>query len=191
MELLRNVLKAIKEHPDRINDIIDSFSDNQYNAKKTLIDMLKNNDIIDKTTDVVIMGSWYGSILVPLLHPIVNSIYLVDLDDDVIRIAKNIFFKDWTNMDYTTRDVFSKPLEADLFINTSCEHMPPLNTLPWKMSGYFAIQSNNMHGIDGHINCVNSMDEFKAQLPKNALIIDEDEIEDTRGIRFTLIGELC
>lgn len=191
MELLRNVLKAIKEHPDCTNDIIDSFSDNQYNAKKTLIDMLNDNEIIDKTTDVVIMGSWYGSILVPLLHPIVNSIYLVDLDDDVIRIAKNIFFKDWPNMDYTTRDVFSKPLKADLFINTSCEHMSPLNTLPWKMSGYFAIQSNNMYGIDGHINCVNSMDEFKSQLPKNALIIDEEEIEDTRGTRFTLIGELC
>ena len=94
MELLRNVLKAIKEHPHLTNDIIDSFSDNQYNAKKALVDMLNDNDIIDNTTDVVIMGSWYGSILVPLLNPIVNSIYLVDLDDEVIRIAKNIFFKD-------------------------------------------------------------------------------------------------
>lgn len=35
--LLRNVLKTIKEEPKLSNDIIDSFSDNQFRAKKTLI----------------------------------------------------------------------------------------------------------------------------------------------------------
>jgi hypothetical protein len=34
------------------------------------------------------------------------------------------------------------------------------------------------------------MDEFKSQLPINSNIIYEEEINDTRGVRYMLIGEL-
>ena len=55
---------------------------------------------------------------------------------------------------------------------------------------YFAFQSNNMFDIEGHINCVETMEEFKYQLPDNADIIVEDEVSDSRGTRFTVIGKL-
>ena len=55
---------------------------------------------------------------------------------------------------------------------------------------YFAFQSNNMFDIEGHINCVNTIEDFKKQLPNNAKVLIEDEIKDDRGIRFTLIGKL-
>jgi hypothetical protein len=55
---------------------------------------------------------------------------------------------------------------------------------------YFAFQSNNMFDIEGHINCVKNIDEFKKQLPNNAKVLIEDEIPDDRGIRFTLVGKL-
>jgi len=44
--------------------------------------------------------------------------------------------------------------------------------------------------IDTHINCVNNGDEFKTQLPKNTEVLVEDEINDERGTRFTLIGKI-
>lgn len=54
---------------------------------------------------------------------------------------------------------------------------------------YFAFQSNNMFGIEGHINCVNSLEEFKQQLPERARVIYEEEVQDTRGTRYMLIGK--
>ena len=49
--------------------------------------------------------------------------------------------------------------------------------------------SNNMYDIEGHINCVSSIEEFKWQLPDNAKVIKEDRIVDDRGTRFILIGK--
>ena len=55
---------------------------------------------------------------------------------------------------------------------------------------YFAFQSNNMFGIEGHLNCVNSLQEFKDQMPERAEILFEEEVEDTRGTRYMLVGKL-
>jgi hypothetical protein len=55
---------------------------------------------------------------------------------------------------------------------------------------YFAFQSNNMFDIEGHVNCVNSLQEFKDQMPERAEILFEEEVEDTRGTRYMLVGKL-
>ena len=34
-------------------------------------------------------------------------------------------------------------------------------------------------------------EEFKKQLPDNAKVLIEDEVEDHRGTRFTLVGKIC
>ena len=54
---------------------------------------------------------------------------------------------------------------------------------------WFAFQSNNMFGIEGHINCVNSLEEFESQLPERARVYFRDEVEDTRGTRYMLVGK--
>jgi hypothetical protein len=198
MKLLKNVLKTIKNHPDKAADIIDSFSDNQFKAKDRLINLLDENGIIDEDSQVVIFGCWYGSILIEKLAPRVKSIVAIDMDQSVIGIGKNNFFPDYDNVDWITTDIFNdkgrrKYIEATLFINTSCEHMPPMKEWEWWHQTdrpYFAFQSNNMYGIEGHTNCVSNMDEFEKQMP-SSYIIDKEEIEDTRGIRFTIIGQIC
>ena len=82
-------------------------------------------------------------------------------------------------------------MNADLVINPSCEHMPSMNTLESlkTSNAYFAFTSNNMYDIEGHVNCVSSIGEFKEQLSSNATILVEDEIEDTRGTRYILVGK--
>ena len=60
----------------------------------------------------------------------------------------------------------------------------------WNNGSYFAVTSNNMYDIKGHVNCVSSIQEFKDQLPSNSTILVEDEIKDTRGIRYMLVGRL-
>lgn len=54
---------------------------------------------------------------------------------------------------------------------------------------HFVFQSNNMRDIPDHINCVSSLEEFKAQLPKRAEVLLEDQIEEERGTRFMLMGK--
>ena len=60
----------------------------------------------------------------------------------------------------------------------------------WPRYDICRLQStNNMFGIKGHINCVNSIDEFEDQLPEGAKVVFREEIKDTRGTRYMLVGK--
>ena len=213
--LLRNVLKAIKEKPELTRDIIDSYGDNQFKSKYALLNAVDNLNFLDKDSTVVIWGSWYGSILIPALTNKVKKIVSIDLDEAPLQIAKNRLFENYKNIEYVCDDVFKTYRDAylntNLIINTSCEHMLPMKEWKWFQKGalatdsqykhkfgspklssncYFAFQSNNMFGIEGHVNCVNSLQEFKDQMPERAEILFEEEVEDTRGTRYMLVGKL-
>jgi len=205
-----NVMQTIHEHLDRKDDILDSFSSNQCKSKSALLNAVNKLDILDAKSTVVIWGGWYGSILIPHLTNKVKKIINIDLDDETTKISKKIF-ENFNNVDYIADDVFAscrkQYRETNLIINTSCEHMLPMKDWPWfgpgavkednipgkdpKISSncYFAFQSNNMFDIEGHINCVNSLEEFKDQLPERAEVLYEEEVEDTRGTRYMLVGK--
>ena len=184
-------------------DLLDSFSPNQFKSKLKLVEHIDKLNILTKNSEIVIFGSWYGSILIPAFYNKVKKITCIDQDAKVISRAKYNLFKDF-NVDFITGDVFEfrdSYKNADLFINTSCEHMKsmkewgpaPTYKNPWwnRVSpAYFAFQSNNMYDIEGHINCVSSMEEFKYQMPDKAEILVEDKIVDDRGTRFMLIGKI-
>ena len=197
-DLDKNRLRQLRQ-----KDVLDSFSPNQFLSKMNLINHIKSLNILDKDTEIVIFGSWYGSILIPAFYNEVKKITCIDMDSDVIHRAKYELFKDF-DVDFITGDVFEfrdQYKNTDLFINTSCEHMKPMKEWgpapeyknPWwdRVSpAYFAFQSNAMFDIPTHINCVNNIDEFKKQLPDRAEVLIEDEIPDERGTRFTLIGKI-
>lgn len=193
-QIFRNVVKEIKENPEYSHDLIDSFSDNQFLAKDKIVSAVI--DHIDKHSEVIIFGSWYGSILIPKLSKHVKKISCIDLDSRVLKISKNRLFSHLKNIEYISGDIFELDLKryhtASLVINPSCEHMRPMKEWQyWKKDMIFALTSNNMHDIEGHINCVNSIQEFKDQLPNNSKILVEDEIKDSRGIRYLMVGKLC
>ena len=193
LQLLKNIMEEVREN----KDLLDSFSLNQFKSKLKLINHIKNLNILNKDSEIVIFGSWYGSILIPAFYNDVKQITAIDKDPKVISKAKYKIFKHY-NVDFISKDVFewapdsSRIKKCNLIINTSCEHMKPMKELePLKNSkSYFAFQSNNMFDIPTHINCVNNIDEFKEQLPSNAKIMIEDHISDDRGTRFLLIGQL-
>ena len=192
-DLLYNVLTATKDFEESKADILDSFSSNQFKAKVTLLEHVEKLNVLTKEDDLVIFGSWYGSILIPKLADKVKRITCIDLDEKVLKIAKNRLFKDYENIEYRVGDIFADDLkrykETKLFINASCEHMKPMKEFKWfEPNSYFAFTSNDMDYIEGHINCVHSLDEFKSQLPENSEVLFEEEVEDTRGIRYMLVG---
>ena len=199
LNLFKNILRELKENSENFLDIIDSFSKNQFTEKIKLIEHIENLNILNEDSEVIIFGSWYGSIFIPALAPKVKRVTCIDLNDQVLKIAKNKLFQDYKNIDYIAADVFAKDRErywsTKLFINTSCEHMPPMKEWPFWSStskdAHFAFMSNNMDYIEGHINCVNSIEEFKNQLPNNFKVLFEDEIVEERGIKYLVVGKIC
>jgi SAM-dependent methyltransferase len=192
IDLFKSIINESKENPD----LLDSYSLNQFKSKENLLHHISKLELINP--NITIFGSWYGSILIPALVDQAEHMTCIDIDERVIAIAKNRLFKKYKNIDFICSDVFNplrdkRIINADLIINTSCEHMTSMKELKYlyKSNAYFAFQSNNMYDIPTHTNCVSSIDEFALQLPDNATIIAKDEVEDDRGIRYTLIGKLC
>jgi predicted methyltransferase len=187
LQLFKNIMAEARHN----KDLLDSFSPNQFKSKELLVKHIKN---MMTPKEVVIFGGWYGSILIPSFKE-TKRITVIDLDEKVISIAKNRLFNHYKNVDFICDDVFkwapdsSRIKKTDLIINTSCEHMRPMKELNLNTKAYFAYQSNNMTSIEGHINCINNIEEFKNQLPNNAKVLIEDEIKDDRGTRFLLIGK--
>jgi hypothetical protein len=200
LKLLQNIMEEVREN----TDLLDSLSPMQFKSKLNLINHIKSLNILNKDSEIVIFGSWYGSILIPAFYNDVKRITAIDMDAKVISKSKYKIFKDY-DVEFITGDIFEKYRDqytsCDLFINTSCEHMKPMKEWgpapkyknPWWYRcspAHFAFQSNNMYDIQDHINCVSTIEEFKTQLPDNAKVLIEDKIKDDRGIRFTLIGQL-
>src|SRR6056300_900903 len=189
LQLFKNIMAESRHN----SDLLDSFSPNQFKSKEKLINHIRDLNIIGQKSEIAILGGWYGSILIPAFKE-VKRITLIDKDEKVISIAKNRLFNHYKNVDFITSDVFHNDRKgriqnANLIINTSCEHMPSMKKLNLDTKSYFAYTSNNMYDIEGHINCVSSIEEFKWQLPDNAKVIIEDKIIDERGTRFLLIGK--
>jgi len=201
--IITNLISSSMREVREDKDLLDSYSPNQFLSKLNLINHIRSLDILNKDSEIVIFGSWYGSILIPAFYDEVKRITCIDQDPKVISRAKYNLFKD-LDVDFITGDVFEfrdSFNDTDLFINTSCEHMKPMKEWgpapeyknPWwgRVSpAYFAFQSNAMFDIPTHINCVNNIEEFKQQLPDRAEVLIEDEIPDERGTRFTLIGKI-
>ena len=192
IDLFKSIINESRENVD----LLDSYSLNQFKSKENLLHHISKLELINP--HIVILGSWYGSILIPALVDHAEHITCIDIDERVIAIAKNRLFKKYKNIDFICSDVFDvnrngRIKNSNLIINTSCEHMTNMSELPalYQSNAYFAFQSNNMCDIPTHTNCVASIDEFYSQLPHNASVIAEDEVEDDRGIRYTLIGKLC
>ena len=201
--IITNLISSSMREVREDKDLLDSYSPNQFLSKLNLINHIRSLDILNKDSEIVIFGSWYGSILIPAFYDEVKKITCIDQDPKVISRAKYNLFKD-LDVDFITGDVFEfrdSFNDTDLFINTSCEHMKPMREWgpaptyknPWwdRVSpAYFAFQSNAMFDIPTHINCVNNIEEFIKQLPDRAEVLIEDKIADERGTRFTLIGKI-
>lgn len=201
--IITNLISSSMREVREDKELLDSYSPNQFLSKLNLINHIRSLDILNKNSEIVIFGSWYGSILIPAFYDEVKKITCIDQDPKVISRAKYNLFKD-LDVDFITGDVFEfrdQYKTTDLFINTSCEHMKSMREWgpapdyknPWwdRVSpAYFAFQSNAMFDIPTHINCVNNIEEFKKQLPDRAEVLIEDEIPDERGTRFTLIGKI-
>ena len=159
-------------------------------AKSWLVEQLSMSPAASiKNKKIVILGSWYGTVLVPLLKYYltdISNIHLIDYDIEAMKIAK------WMNNDITTevKDISFdiRDVKADIIINTSCEHMWHMKDINFE--GLCAFQSNDFTQEDAHVNCVHSLEEFKEQTAITDVYYQGekpfDEYNDCK--RFMIIG---
>ena len=164
-----------RNHPEHLNEYIESVSPKQIECKKWLVDELLK--IPNDFSDIQLYGGWYGYPLIDMLNDVfdINSLYNIDCDNFATaachRMSKHYFKHPFVKTitknveDYTYH--FQYPPEREdikLVINTSSEHMPHLPELvknkKYNKTCVFALQSNNMFDLEEHVNCVNSEDEL-------------------------------
>ena len=120
---------------------------------------------------IAILGGWYGVLAAMFFDDArftIGSIDSFDIDPAVAAVAETLNAAWHERFRAVTQDMYAldyKGLGADLVINTSCEHIADipawLALLP--RSTRVLLQSNDYFSETTHVNCVASLDAFRAQ----------------------------
>jgi len=190
-EHLHHWMQAIRQSPDPIRTM-DAFWSGQLKSKEWLIANLRKH--VKKFVTVDIHGGWNG-VLASLLFqsdiPILN-IRSIDIDPSCESIAVNMNKLEEMVGKFraVTADMCEIRSDADVIINTSCEHITQEQYELW-LSGMphnslLVLQSNN-YNIPEHIRIANSLEEFKNQ--SNLNVFWEGKLELPLYDRYMIIGK--
>jgi hypothetical protein len=186
-------MQAIRQSPDPLRTM-DAFWSGQLKSKEWLIESLTNFcPIKDNPVSIDIHGGWVGTLASLLFQSYiaVKHIRSVDIDPTCESIATMMNKKEEIEGRFkaVTRDMCNTRSDADIIINTSCEHITQeqydvwLSGLPY--NSLFVLQSNN-YDIPEHIRIANNLEEFKTQCGVNVLWAGQLELPFYT--RFMVIG---
>jgi hypothetical protein len=171
---------------------LESFWKGQIYSKLWLIKNLRKH--VSKFVSIDIHGGWNG-VLASLLFQsniYVTGIRSVDIDPECEAIANTINKSEEITGKFTalTADMCSLRSDADVIINTSCEHITQDQYDLW-LSGMphnslIVLQSNN-YIIDEHVRPADSLDHFKEQSHLGT-ILWAGELELPLYTRYMIIG---
>ena len=189
-EHLHYWMQAIRQSDDPMRTM-DAFWSGQLNSKEWLITNLRKN--VNKFVSIDIHGGWVGVLASMLFQSdiYVKNIRSIDIDPTCEPIATMMNKKEEIAGKFraVTADMCAIRSDADVVINTSCEHITqdqydlwlsgmPYNTL-------LVLQSNN-YNIPEHVRIANDLDEFKTQSKIDVLWAGELELPLYK--RFMIIG---
>ena len=66
LQLFKNIMSEARHN----DDLLDSFSPNQFKTKEKLISHIRDLNVINDKSEITILGGWYGSILIPALKEV-------------------------------------------------------------------------------------------------------------------------
>lgn len=187
-------MDAIRNSKDR-DRTLESFWKGQIHSKVWLIENLKQHLTYSERHKIAIYGGWNG-VLASLLYNSgisIACISSIDIDPACEEIARTI------NKRYEIQGIFNAITadmcdyvvdDADIVINTSCEHITQEQYEQWlslqPKDSIIILQSNNFFDCDEHIRCVNHIDEFVSQSRIQPLY--SGEYEHPKYKRFMIIG---
>ncbi len=147
------------EFSPRYDEFRDMFSGGQIRSKLWVLNQLENLPLTNNKK-FVIVGDWFGTLglMIKQRFPLID-LTMLDIDTRCEKFVNNVTH---SSIKYLTEDMYKHQYTEDIIINTSCEHIPNIrNWLDIIPKGKTVIlQSNNYFEGNGHINCVNSIEEF-------------------------------
>ena len=185
-------MQAVRQSPDPMRTM-DAFWSGQLKSKEWLIKNLRVH--VKRFVTVDIHGGWVGTLASMLFQSDVpvTSIRSIDIDPSCESIATNMnkIEEMVGKFRAVTADMCEIRSDADVIINTSCEHITQdqydlwLSGMPY--NSLFVLQSNN-YNIPEHVRIANDLEEFKKQCNLNILWAGELELPLYK--RFMIIGKI-
>jgi hypothetical protein len=184
---------AIRESSDP-KRTLDAFWQGQLNSKLWLIENLK--PFVNRPISVDIYGGWVGVLSSMLFQsglPI-KTLRSIDIDSSCQAIATIMNKGEEIQGRFTavTGDMCNIVSDADVIINTSCEHITQEQFNKWmsnvSSNSILVLQSNNYH-IDEHIRPAESLEEFKLQ--SSIDVMWEGQLQLPLYTRWMIIGKKC
>ncbi|MFZ3229159.1 MAG: hypothetical protein WA160_03055 [Pseudobdellovibrio sp.] len=186
----------------------DAFSDGQIRSKLWLAHNLEawSQKYFDLALNYTL--TWYGSwvglgpfLLLSLTRIKFTVVNLIEVDEESLNVSKKIldhWMVQGVQINLIKADMNNYLPElitnnAELFINTACEHVTHdkwLQNIP--TGSFILLQSTNMKHIE-HINLANSLEDFDAQIKPFFRVFEKNEIlfsyPDKCFSRFMLFGK--
>ena len=143
---------------------------------------------------IAVYGGWNGVLASLLFNSdiAISEIESIDIDPRCKPIAETI------NMRYhmdgrffaTTADMCEYTTDADVAINTSCEHLTQEQYDKWlsniQPGTKVVLQSNNYVDLDEHVRCAKSMEDFVQQ--SKVYVAYVGEFKTPKYTRYMIIG---
>lgn len=190
IEHIHHWMQAIRQSNNPMRTM-DAFWSGQLKSKEWLIDNLDEHVHMASTIDI--HGGWVGVLASMLFQSDIPITHIrsVDLDPHCQQVAYAMNKIEEMEQRFTavTGDMLDVNCNADIIINTSCEHITQkqydlwLSRLPSK--SMLVLQSNN-YKIDEHIRTCENLDEFKKQ--SNINVIFGEQLVLPVYTRYMLIG---
>ena len=189
-EHLHHWMQAIRQSPDPMRTM-DAFWSGQLKSKEWLITNLRQH--VKQFVSIDIHGGWAGVLASMLFQsdvPVI-SIRSIDIDPTCEPIAVNMnkIEEMVGKFRAITADMCEIRSDADVVINTSCEHITQDQYDIW-LSGIphnslLVLQSNN-YVIPEHVRTAATLEEFKTQCDIN--ILWAGELKLMLYTRWMIIG---
>jgi hypothetical protein len=190
-EHLHHWMCAIRNSPDP-RRTLDAFWSGQLKSKEWLIDCLDEH--VHFASSIDIHGGWVGVLASMLFQSNipVTTIRSVDIDPSCAPVAvdMNKLEEMAGKFRAVTADMCAIRSDADIVINTSCEHISQDQYDLW-LSGMphnslLVLQSNN-YNIEEHVRIAHSLEQFEQQCDIN--VIWSGELALPLYTRYMVIGK--
>lgn len=190
-------MDAIRNSKDR-DRVLESFWKGQVQSKVWLIEQYK---LIPETEPnpsykIAIYGGWNG-VLANLFYNSgmgIRHITSVDIDSDCEEIASTVNKKHEMQGTFCaiTADMCEYTVEdANLVVNTSCEHITQVQYDRWLCNqpedAVIILQSNNFFDCDEHVRCAKDLEQFISQSYLD--VIRANTLNLPKYDRYMLIGK--
>jgi hypothetical protein len=160
-------MQAIRQSDNPVRTL-DAFWSGQMKSKEWLIENLE--PFVTKPSRIEIHGGWVGVLASMIFQSKIPARYIssVDLDPSCESIATmmNKIEEQDGRFRAITNDMCTVPINCDVIINTSCEHITQDQYTTWlarlPKNSIIVLQSNN-YKIAEHVRTAGTLKEFKSQ----------------------------